>query len=61
MSPINNMAWADGYADLAHCPGGTPVAQNYKLNSSYDCGVFGCAYSAYVTDNCPSATNYCFK
>jgi hypothetical protein len=61
-APVDHMAWADGYADTTHCQGnGNPVAENYKLNTAYDCGVFGCAYSAYVSDNCPSSTNYCFK
>lgn len=64
-STVNNvanmLAWVDGYADTSHCPGGTPVAQDFKLNATYNCGSFGCSYSAYVTDNCPSATNYCWK
>jgi hypothetical protein len=57
----DGMAWVDGYADVSHCPGGTPVSQSFKLNASYNCGVFGCSYSAYVSDNCSSATNYCWQ
>lgn len=57
---VTHTAWVDGYADLSHCQGNTPVAENYKANTSYNCGSFGCSYSAWVTDNCPSSVNYCF-
>jgi hypothetical protein len=60
-SSVTHTAWEDGYANTAHCPGGTPVAENFKLGTNYDCGVFGCSASAYVSDNCPFATNYCFQ
>jgi hypothetical protein len=58
---VDHLAWVDGYADVTHCMGnGNPVSEGFKLNSNYDCGVFGCSYSAYVSDNCPGSINYCW-
>jgi hypothetical protein len=39
------------------------VEENYSLDQGggYDCGVASCATSAYVSDNCIGATNYCFQ
>ncbi len=37
------------------------VAEDYSLGTNYDCGAPNCATSAYVTDNCTGATNYCFE
>jgi hypothetical protein len=59
-SMVTHTNWEDGYADTSHCPGGTPVAESFKAGTTYSCGVSGCSYSAYVSDNCPTATNYCF-
>jgi cysteine-rich repeat protein len=58
-STINHMAYVDGYADSSHCS--SPVSETYKLNTFYNCGSFGCAYSAYVQDNCYGTTNYCYN
>ena len=37
------------------------VADTYKKGANYNCGTPGCGQSAYVTDNCVSTSNYCFK
>ena len=37
------------------------VAENFKKNTMYNCGMANCAQSAYVSDNCNPGTNYCFK
>ncbi len=61
-SSINHLAYVDGYADPSHCT--SPVSETYKLNTHYNCGSFGCAYSAYVGDNCGNygnPANYCFN
>lgn len=59
---VDNQAYVSGYADATFCT--TPVPEDFKLedpnNPGYQCGVFGCAYSAYVTDNCLSSRNYCW-
>lgn len=59
-SAITRTAYLSGWGDRSSCT--TPRAETYKLNSFYDCGSIGCAYSAYVLDNCLSGErNYCFK
>jgi hypothetical protein len=59
---INNQAFVSGFADSTYCT--TPVAEDFKLedpnNPGYQCGSFGCAYSAFVTDVCPSSRNFCW-
>ena len=54
-------AYMSGYADGQYCT--NPNSDNFKLNVNYNCGVFGCSYSAYVNDNCYQGTsiNYCWK
>ena len=37
------------------------AAENFKINTNYNCGSANCAQSAYVSDNCTGATNYCWK
>ena len=41
----------------------TPADDDYKMNTIYNCGGVGCAYSAYVKDHCDDGTsiNYCWK
>ena len=69
--PINLSAFSGdflqdlGYYDYAQIgtlvPGLTVQAQSPN-NPGYNCGAFGCAYSAYVQDNCfaGQAVNYCW-
>ncbi|MCY1055682.1 DUF4215 domain-containing protein [Nannocystis sp. SCPEA4] len=54
-------AYMSGYADAQFCF--APNSDNFKLNSFYNCGGFGCSYSAYVADNCNTGAsiNYCWK
>jgi hypothetical protein len=59
----NNMAYLSGYADAFYCTGaGRP--DDFQLepagNPGYNCGGFGCAYSAYVQDNCFGSRNWCW-
>jgi hypothetical protein len=59
---VNHLAWVDCYANSTHCQaGGTAMPENYKVGTNYNCGVANCACSAYVTDNCGTATNYCYR
>jgi hypothetical protein len=54
-------AYVSGYADATYCT--TPVAETFSKGAGgYNCGAFGCSYSAYVTDNCyaPAARNFCW-
>jgi hypothetical protein len=37
------------------------AAENFKINTFYDCGASNCSQSAYVSDNCSNGTNYCWK
>ena len=60
---ITNTAYVSGYADAQYCTNAAP--ENYVLedaaNPGYDCGAFGCSYSAYVQDNCfASGDSYCW-
>ena len=57
-------AFVSGWGDPTFCT--TPVAESFSkedpANPGYNCGVTGCAYSAYVTDWCISdETNYCWE
>lgn len=54
-------AYMSGYADGQYCT--NPNSDGFKLNVNYNCGSFGCSYSAYVNDNCYQGTsiNYCWK
>ena len=58
---INGLAFLSGYADETFCT--VPQDDDFKVNTSYDCGQFGCSYSAFVQDNCYNGTsiNYCWK
>jgi hypothetical protein len=60
---ITGTAWADGYADTSHCgaSGGTPVADNWKVGTNYNCGSAACSFSAYVSDHSCSSVNYCYR
>jgi hypothetical protein len=57
---VNHQAYEDGWGDSQHC-GMNPVAENYKLNVNYNCGMMSCSFSAYVNDHGCNSTNYCFK
>ena len=54
---INNIASSSSWG-VAGC--GT-VPEGYKFGAFYNCGVVGCSTSAFVSDNCIGATNYCFQ
>ena len=57
---ITRTAYLSGWGDRSSCA--TPRAETYKLNTFYNCGSIGCAYSAYVLDNCQAGErNYCFR
>ena len=58
---INGLAFLSGYADETFCT--VPQDDDFKVNTSYNCGQFGCSYSAFVQDNCYNGTsiNYCWK
>jgi len=56
---INGQAFLSGYADSKYC--NTPQDDDFKVNKFYNCGQFGCSYSAFVADNCFNSTNYCWK
>jgi hypothetical protein len=57
---VTRTAYLSGYADGAYCT--TPRPENFKVNTNYNCGSFGCSYSAYVLDNCQNgARNYCYS
>jgi cysteine-rich repeat protein len=56
---INGQAFLSGYADATFC--NTPQDDDFKVNTMYNCGVFGCSYSAFVADNCFNSINYCWK
>lgn len=57
-SSINNQALVSVFG-ISDC---STVAEDSKLGTDYSCGENGCAYSAYVQDNCTaeSAVNYCY-
>jgi len=55
---IDHQAYVDGWGDSQYCS--TPVAEDFKLNTFYDCGDYFCSYSAYVNDHDCTAVNYCF-
>ncbi len=58
---VNGQAFLSGYADLKYCT--MPADDDFKVNTFYNCGSFGCSYSAFVQDNCSGGTsiNYCWK
>jgi len=56
---INGQAFLSGYADATYCT--TPQDDDFKVNTTYNCGQFGCSYSAFVADNCFNSINYCWK
>ena len=61
---LDHTAWESCWGDGGHCNGGgTAVADNAKVNSTYDCGATDCSCSAYVQDWCTDGTsiNYCWK
>jgi hypothetical protein len=45
-----------GWQSTFGVPNGFEFAEDYKLNTSYNCGSIGCATSAYVDDNATGAT-----
>jgi hypothetical protein len=54
-------AYESGWGDGLHCA--VPVPEDYSKGAGgYDCGFFGCSYSAYVADHCaaPLAENFCW-
>lgn len=51
-SSINNNAHLSGWGDAGLCSG-PGAAEDFKVGAFYNCGGFGCAYSAWVQDNCP--------
>jgi len=56
---IDRQAFVDGWDDELSCE--TPVAEDFKLGASYDCGVAACSYSAYVEDHCDlDVVNHCW-
>ena len=62
-SSIDNMAWADGWANFSHCKGqgNDPVAEDFKVGGPTDCGEDDCYFSAYVDDHgCDESINYCY-
>jgi hypothetical protein len=58
---VTHTAWVDCWGDSGHCSGQSPLAENYKKNTNYNCGQLDCACSAFVSDNCAAARNYCYK
>lgn len=59
-STVNHMAWVSGWA--AGC---NLLPEGFKLSPDgfYNCGSYGCSYSAYVKDHCGFSggpSNYCF-
>jgi len=70
---VNNLAWASTWGTPQHCdapagPGDDPVAEDFKLSDTYDCGDTGCSVSAYVKDHCAvdfggpgDSENFCFS
>jgi hypothetical protein len=52
-------AYVDGWGDSESCD--EPVADDFKLGSTYDCGAEGCSYSAYVSDHSCTQPNYCWS
>ena len=57
---VTGTAHLSGWGDATYC---TEAADDdFKVNTKYDCGGPGCAYSAYVQDHCEGgAVNYCWK
>jgi hypothetical protein len=60
---VDNRAFVSGYADAQYCT--NPAPEDFSLENpaipGYNCGAFGCSYSAYVQDNCAGAADtYCW-
>jgi len=61
---LDYKAFFSGWGDVAFCinPGAEDFVQEPAGNPGYNCGGFGCAYSAYVLDNCQAGeTNWCWE
>jgi hypothetical protein len=58
-SGVDHLAYVDSWGATSPCLM-NPVAENYKLNTNYNCGAVNCSYSAYVNDHSCAATNYCW-
>jgi len=60
---LNHRAFVSGWGDGSFCFGNGQT-EDFKLepagNPGYNCGGFGCAYSAYVQDNCFGSRNWCW-
>jgi hypothetical protein len=56
-------SYLSGWGDATFCSNAQPedFSKSDPNHPTYDCGFGGCAYSAYVLDNCSSGeTNYCW-
>jgi len=54
---VDNLAFSSSWG-VGGC---AQIAEDFKLNTNYNCGAVGCSTSTYVTDNCTgSNTNYCW-
>ena len=56
---ITHTGHLSGWGSDAYCNNG--AAENYKVNTFYDCGGGDCSFSAYIKDHCPNSVNYCFR
>lgn len=57
---LNFQSYVSGWGDATFC--NSPKDEDYSKGTNYNCGSAGCAYSAYVLDNCNSGEkNYCWK
>jgi VCBS repeat-containing protein len=60
-STITHTAWVDGWGSTIYF-NTTPAAENFKVNTFYNCGGTGCSYSAYVMDHVNSTKiNYVWR
>jgi hypothetical protein len=57
---VTRTANVDCWGDHTYCSGQTK-ADTYKLGNAYNCGFQDCACSAYVSDGCLNARNYCWR
>ena len=60
---VDHLAFASGWGDASTCI--NPVGEGFSAepggNPGYNCGSIGCAYSAYVQDNCTNnPINWCW-
>jgi len=62
---LNYHAFVSGWGDPTFCfaPGADEdYSKEQAGNPGYNCGGFGCAYSAWVIDHCNiGQTNYCWE